>query len=48
MIQKFELIQTRKLMAGSNKYVTKKQGKLLDFSFLQKIKTHYQYFEKSK
>ena len=30
------------------KYVTKKKGKLLDFSFLQKIKTHYQILEKIK
>ena len=27
-----------------NKYVTKKEEKLLGFSFLQKIKTHYQIF----
>ena len=31
-----------------NKYVTKKKEKLLGFSFLQKIKTHYQIFEKIK
>ena len=48
MTQKFEHIQTRKLIVVSNKYVTKKKGKLLYISFLQKIKTHYQSFEKSK
>ena len=31
-----------------NKYVSKKKEKLLDFSFLQKIKTHYQILEKIK
>ena len=31
-----------------NKYVTKKKEKLLGFSFLQKIKTHYQIFDKIK
>ena len=31
-----------------NKYVTKKKEKLLGFSFLQKIKTHYQILEKIK
>ena len=30
-----------------NKYVTKKEEKLLGFSFLQKIKTHYQIFAKN-
>jgi len=30
-----------------NKYVTRKEEKLLDFSFLQKIKTHYQIFAKN-
>jgi hypothetical protein len=44
----FEHIQTRKLMVVSNKYVTKKKAKLLDFSFLQKNKAHNQIFEKSK
>ena len=29
-----------------NKYFTKKKEKLLGFSFLQKIKTQYQIFEK--
>ena len=65
MTQKFEHIQTRKLMVVStygkrqfvncmkfnlinrNKYVTKKEEKLLGFSFLQKIKTHYQIFAKN-
>ena len=31
-----------------NKYVTKKKEKLLFFSFLQKIKKHYQIFAKIK
>ena len=31
-----------------NKYVSKMKEKLLDFSFLQKIKTHYQILEKIK
>ena len=30
-----------------NKYVTKKKEKLLGFSFLQKIKTHYQILDKN-
>ena len=30
-----------------NKYVTKKEEKLLGFSLLQKIKTHYQIFAKN-
>ena len=30
-----------------NKYVTKKEEKRLGFSFLQKIKTHYQIFAKN-
>ena len=31
-----------------DKYVTKKKEKWFSFSFLQKIKTHYQIFEKIK
>ena len=30
-----------------NKYVTKKEKKMLGFSFLQKIKIHYQIFAKN-
>ena len=41
-ICKLYKIQSR----SHSKYVTKKKEKLLGFSFLQKIKTHYQILEK--
>ena len=46
MTQKFEHFQRRKLIR--DKYVTKKKEKLLGFSSLQRIKTHYQIFKKNK